>query len=194
MTGRSLITGGRAKANPGFWPSRQIVHCSVCSCDPVTPRLSAVARTPAAWRSSPSPAAPRRASADLVAERCDAAIGPKFGEKRKCAGCAQNDVDDAKPTIKRGKLSRSFASVVLPDLRLVVQDHVQQRVTDFQFSIVFNIAQLAKLVHEKAHARSGRANHLREGLLAKLPDDRLSRGFFAEIRQKQKGPRQPFLA
>ena len=25
-------------------------------------------------------------------------------------------------------------------------------------------------------------------------DDRLNRGFFAEIRQKQKGPRQPFLA
>jgi len=39
MTRRSLITGGRAKANPlmnfGFWPSRQIVHCSVCGCDPV---------------------------------------------------------------------------------------------------------------------------------------------------------------
>jgi hypothetical protein len=28
------------------------------------------------------------------------------------------------------KLSRFFASVVLPDLRLVVQDHVQKRVTD----------------------------------------------------------------
>ena len=92
------------------------------------------------------------------------------------------------------KLSRFFASVVLPDLRLVVQDHVQKRVTDFEFPVVFNIAQFAKLVHEKAHARSGRANHLREGFLTKLPNDRLNRGFFAEIRQKQKRPRQPFLA
>jgi hypothetical protein len=83
---------------------------------------------------------------------------------------------------------------VLPDLRLVVQDHVQQRVTDFQFSVVFDIAQFAKFAHEKAHARSGRANHLREGFLTKLPNDRLNRGSFAEIRQKQRGPRQPFLA
>jgi hypothetical protein len=58
----------------------------------------------------------------------------------------------AKPTIKRWKLSRFLACVVLPDLRLVVQDHVQQRVTDFQFSVVFDIAQLAKFIHEKAHA------------------------------------------
>ena len=100
MTRRSLITGGRAKANPlmnfGFWPSRQIVHCSVCGCDPVTPRLSAAtdAAAPAAWRSSPPTAAPRRASADLVAERCDAAICPELGEKRKCAAYARSDVDD----------------------------------------------------------------------------------------------------
>ena len=55
-----------------------------------TPRLSAAAEAaaPAAWRSSPPSAAPRRASADLVAERCDAAICPESGEKRKCAACA----------------------------------------------------------------------------------------------------------
>jgi hypothetical protein len=41
--------------NFGFWPSRQIVHCSVCGCDPATPRLSAAtdAAARAAWRSSP---------------------------------------------------------------------------------------------------------------------------------------------
>ena len=50
------------------------------------------------------------------------------------------------------KLSRFFACVALPDLRLVVQDHVQLRVTDFQFSVVFDIAQLAKFIHEKTHA------------------------------------------
>ena len=100
-------------------------------------------------------AATRRASPRvnrLVAQRCDAAICPKSGEKRKRGGCARNDVDDAKPAIKRGKLSRFFASVVLPDLGLVVQDDVQQRVTDFQFSVVFDIAQLAKFIHEKTHA------------------------------------------
>ena len=46
------------------------------------------APTPAAWQSSPPTAAPRRASADLVAERCDAAICPESGEKRKRAACA----------------------------------------------------------------------------------------------------------
>jgi hypothetical protein len=46
------------------------------------------AAAPAAWRSSPPCAAPRRASADLVTERCDAAIGPELGEKRKRAACA----------------------------------------------------------------------------------------------------------
>ena len=46
-----------------------------------SPRLSAAAHAaaPAAWRSSPPSAAPRRASADLVAERCDAAICPEWG-------------------------------------------------------------------------------------------------------------------
>jgi hypothetical protein len=46
------------------------------------------AAAPAAWRSSPPTAAPRRASADLVAERCDAAIRPEVGEKQKRAACA----------------------------------------------------------------------------------------------------------
>jgi hypothetical protein len=47
------------------------------------------------------------------------------------------------------ELSRFVARVVLPDLRLVVQDHVQQRVTDFYFSVVLDIAQFAKFIHEK---------------------------------------------
>jgi len=60
---------------------------------------------------------------------------------------------------------------------------------NFQVSIVVDVSQFAELVHEKAHPRSGRANHLREGFLTKIPGDRLNRGFFAEIRQKQKDPR-----
>ena len=45
----------------------------------------------------------------------------------------------------------------------------------------------SELVHKKADARSRRADHFRKGFLTKIPDDRLSRGFLAEIRQKQKG-------
>jgi hypothetical protein len=44
------------------------------------------AAAPAACRSSPPSAAPRRASADLVAERCDAAICPESGEKAEVRG------------------------------------------------------------------------------------------------------------
>jgi hypothetical protein len=47
------------------------------------------------------------------------------------------------------------------DLGLVVQNHVQQGIMDFQLSVVFDKTQFAEFVHEKAHARSGRADHLR---------------------------------
>jgi len=50
------------------------------------------------------------------------------------------------------QLSRLFRPVELPDLWLVIQDHVQQGVADFDFSIVFDIAQFTKFIHEKAHA------------------------------------------
>jgi hypothetical protein len=51
-----------------------------------------------------------------------------------------------------GQLSRLFRPVVLPDLWLVIQDHIQQGVTDFDFSVVFDIAQFTKFIHEKTHA------------------------------------------
>jgi hypothetical protein len=38
------------------------------------------------------------------------------------------------------------------DLGLVVQNHVQQGIMDFQFSVVFDKTQFAEFVHEKAHA------------------------------------------
>ena len=49
-------------------------------------RLSRVLRS--GLRHAQAAAAPRRASADLVAERCDAAICPEAGDKWKCAACA----------------------------------------------------------------------------------------------------------
>jgi hypothetical protein len=38
------------------------------------------------------------------------------------------------------------------DRGLVVQNHVQQGIMDFQFSVVFDKAQFAEFVHEKAYA------------------------------------------
>jgi hypothetical protein len=58
---------------------------------------------------------------------------------------------------------------------------------DFQFSVVINIAKFAEFVHEEAHARSGRADHLGERFLTKLADDRLGPAVLAEIcKKKQK--------
>src|SRR5258705_11221559 len=66
-------------------------------------------------------------------------------------------------------------------LGLVVQNHVQQGIMDFQFSVVFDKTQFAEFVHEKAHARSRRADHLRQGFLTKSSHDRLRPAFLAEI-------------
>src|ERR1700730_1802957 len=73
------------------------------------------------------------------------------------------------------------------DRGLVVQNHVQQGIMDFQFSVVFDKTQFAEFVHEKAHARSSRANHLRQGFLTERANDRLRLPFLAEIcKQKEK--------
>jgi hypothetical protein len=52
----------------------------------------------------------------------------------------------------------SNASSIL-DLRLVVQNDVQQRTVDFDAAIVVDEAQLSKFVHEETHARAGRSDH-----------------------------------
>src|SRR6476620_3588993 len=73
------------------------------------------------------------------------------------------------------------------DLGLLVQNHVQQGTMDFQGSIVFDKTQLAEFVHEKAHARPGRADHLRQHFLTELSHDRLRPAFLAEIcKEKEK--------
>ena len=72
-------------------------------------------------------------------------------------------------------------------LGLVEQDYVQQGIMDLDFSVVFDKTQFAEFVHEKAHARSGRADHLRQRFLTKLSHDRLWSTFLAEIcKQKKK--------
>src|SRR2546425_11395518 len=80
------------------------------------------------------------------------------------------------------------------DLGLVVQNHVQQGIVDFQFAVVFDKTQFAEFVHEKAHPRSGRADHLRQCFLTKISHDRLRPAFLAEIcKQKEKSGEALFL-
>ena len=80
---------------------------------------------------------------------------------------------------------RGRARIPRFDRGLVVQNHVQQGIMDFQFSVVFDKSQFAEFVHEKAHARSRRADHLRQGFLTKISHDRLRPAFLAEIRKKK---------
>ena len=46
-----------------------------------------------------------------------------------------------------------------PNLRLVVENYVQQGTVDFNVTVVINKTQFPKFVHEKTYARSRRANH-----------------------------------
>ncbi len=66
---------------------------------------------------------------------------------------------------------------------------------DFQFSIVLDKTQFAEFVHEKTHARLGRADHLRQGFLTDLSHDRLRPAFRAEVcKEKEKsGGKAPAL-
>jgi hypothetical protein len=52
------------------------------------------------------------------------------------------------------------------NLWLIVENHVQQGNVDFNKVVVFNKTQLPEFVHEKTHARSRRADYLRECLVA----------------------------
>src|SRR5256885_13689594 len=80
------------------------------------------------------------------------------------------------------------------DLGLVVQNHVQQGIMDFQCSVVLDEAQFAELVHEKAHPRSGRADHLRQRFLTEVSYDRLWPAFLAEICKQKEKPGEALFA
>ena len=80
------------------------------------------------------------------------------------------------------------------DLGLVEQNHVQQGIMDFDFSVVFDKTQFAELVHEKAHARSGRADHLRQRFLTECSYDRLWPAFLAEICKEKEKPGEALFA
>ena len=80
------------------------------------------------------------------------------------------------------------------NLWLIVENYVQQGTVDFNAAVVVNKTQFPEFVHEETHARSRRADHFRQGLLADFCYYWLRPTFLAKIRQKQKDPCQPFLA
>ena len=75
-----------------------------------------------------------------------------------------------------------------------MQDHIQQGIMDFKFSVVFYKTQFAELVHEKAHARPGRADHLRQRFLTERAHDRLRLPFLAEICKQKEKPGEALFA
>src|SRR5665647_3988518 len=95
----------------------------------------------------------------------------------------------ARPLNRRGRRTW-LQGLVSFDLRVVVQDSVQQRTIDLDFSVVIDQAQFSKFIHEKADAGSGRADHLRQGALADIRLDRLRTALLAEVRQQKQKTRQ----
>src|SRR6267154_4750111 len=61
-------------------------------------------------------------------------------------------------------------------------------------AVVADESQLPELVHEGVNAGTGRADDLRQRLLADLRGDRLRRAFLAEIRQGEQRPSESLFA
>jgi hypothetical protein len=51
------------------------------------------------------------------------------------------------------------------DLRVAMNNNVQQQGVNFQVSVVTDKAQFAEIVHEKAHTRPRHSDHFRESFL-----------------------------
>jgi len=65
---------------------------------------------------------------------------------------------------------------------------------DFELSVVLDITQFAKFIHEMTDARSGCTDHLRKDFLTKLSHDWLRRVFLAEIRKQQENASEALFA
>ena len=63
-----------------------------------------------------------------------------------------------------------------------------------QAAVVFNEAQLPKLVHEETHPGPRRPDHFGQGFLTDPGHHGLMLPVFAEAGQQQQNPRQPLLA
>jgi hypothetical protein len=75
-----------------------------------------------------------------------------------------------------------------------VQDDAQQGSVNGKVSIIVDEAQSPKFIQEKTDAGSCRANHVGERFLIDIRQYRPRLTFPAEIREKQKQAREPFLA
>ena len=71
------------------------------------------------------------------------------------------------------------------NVRLIVENRIQQRGVHFDSAIVGDEAELAESVHEKADAGARRADHLGERFLTDFCDRRLRIAVLAEIREDQ---------
>jgi hypothetical protein len=60
-----------------------------------------------------------------------------------------------------------------------VQNHVQQGIMNFPFSVVIDKTQFAEFVHKRARPRSGRADHLRQAAMGRIG---YSTAFYGEPR------------
>ena len=93
---------------------------------------------------------------------------------------------------KRTLCSKHSWPCLAVDVRLLVQNHIQQRTMDFYAAVVIDKTQFSKFVHESTDARSRRADHLCECLLADFRQDRFGFAFLPKIREKQEGPAKRF--
>jgi hypothetical protein len=75
-----------------------------------------------------------------------------------------------------------------------VEDDIQEGAMNVQAAVVFNEAQLPKLVHEETDSGSRRPDHFGQGFLTDPGHDGLMLPVFAEAGQQQQNPRQAFLA
>jgi hypothetical protein len=76
------------------------------------------------------------------------------------------------------------------NLRLFVQQHIQQRSADPDVAVVLDKSELPKLVHEEIDVSAAGADHFGERFLIDLGYDRIRPLFLAIIRQDQQKSRQ----
>jgi hypothetical protein len=75
-----------------------------------------------------------------------------------------------------------------------MEDNVEKRAMDFQFSVVANETQLPEPVHEKINPRASRAHHLCQSLLTNCGNCNFGLSVLAEVSQQEKHASQSFLA
>src|SRR5437763_17032886 len=68
----------------------------------------------------------------------------------------------------------------------IMQNYIEQRAVDLQAPVVVNETQFPEPVHEKADSRTGRSNHLGQGLLTDLGNHGFRLTIFAEMSEQKK--------